>query len=145
MTAWLLRRCAAAIAIVFAVVTLTFLLIHAAPGTPFLPGPERAFDPAAAARLERQFGLDRPLPVQFVRYLEQLAAGNLGDSFSQHRPVSEAIAEAVPNTLVLAGTALLLDFAVGITLGVFLAARARRASAAVVDQVTLFFYSLPTF
>jgi peptide/nickel transport system permease protein len=145
VTVWLLRRVAAAVAIVFAVVTLTFILIHLAPGTPFLPGPERAFDPAAAARLATQFGLNRPLPVQYARYLGQLLHGNLGDSFSQHRPVSEALAEAVPNTLVLAGSALLLDFAVGITLGVYLAARARRASAAAVDQVTLFFYSLPTF
>jgi peptide/nickel transport system permease protein len=83
--------------------------------------------------------------VQYARYLGQLVRGNLGDSFSQHRPVSEALAEAVPNTLVLAGSALVLDFVVGIALGVFLAARARRASAALVDQVTLFFYSLPTF
>ncbi|MGH7568377.1 MAG: ABC transporter permease [Gemmatimonadales bacterium] len=145
MTAWLVRRVVAAVAIVFAVVTLTFVLIHLAPGTPFLPAAERPFDPAVAESLTVRFGLDRPLPVQYARYLSAVAAGNLGVSFSQRRPVAEALADAIPNTLILAATALAVDFALGLALGLFLAARARRLADAALGNLTLFLHSVPTF
>jgi len=145
VTAWLVRRVAAAIGIVFAVVTLTFVLIHLAPGTPFLPGAERPFDPAVAESLAVRFGLDRPLPVQYARYLGAVATGNLGVSFSQRRPVAEALADALPNTLILTGTALAVDFALGLALGLFLAARARRLADAALGNLTLFLHSVPTF
>ncbi len=145
MRAWLLRRVAAGIAIIFAAVSLTFVAIHLAPGEPFLPPDERPMDPAVVARLRRNYGLDRPLPVQYLRYVTQLAHGELGESFSQRRPVAQAIAAAVPNTLLLTITALAIDFTLGIAIGLYQAARARRRSDAALANVTLFFYSLPTF
>ncbi|MBI1967465.1 MAG: ABC transporter permease [Gemmatimonadetes bacterium] len=145
MTAWLMRRLAAAIAGVWAVVTLTFLLIHLAPGTPFLPGAERPADPAVIAELRARFGLDRPLPAQYVSYLRELVRGNLGVSFARRRPVAEALVEAIPNTLVLAGAALCIDFLLGLALGIYQAARARRAADVVLGNATLFFSSVPTF
>ncbi len=145
MTAWLLRRLGAALAIVFAVVSFSFVAIHLAPGTPFLPEQGRPINPAAVARLRDEFGLGRPLPEQYVRYLGALARGHLGESFSQRRPVAEAIATALPNTAVLAGAALLIDFLLGIAIGVFQAARARRSSDVALTNATLFLYSLPIF
>jgi len=145
VTAWLLRRLAAALAIIFAVVTLCFAAIHLAPGTPFLPGQDRPIDPAVVERLRARFGLDQPLPVQYARYLRALARGDLGESFSQRRPVVDAIASAVPNTLVLTGTALAIDFLLGVLIGVVQAARARRRLDVALTNATLFFYSLPTF
>lgn len=145
MRAWLLRRIAAGIAIVFAAVSLTFVAIHLAPGRPFLPPDERPMDPAVVARLQRHYGLDRPLPEQYVRYFVQLAHGELGESFSQRRPVAQAIAAAVPNTLLLTIAALVIDFTLGILIGLFQAARARRRSDVALANITLFFYSLPTF
>ncbi len=145
MTAWLVRRVGAAIAIVFAVVTLTFFLIRLAPGTPLLPPPEHPFDPAVARELARQFGLDQSLPVQYGRYLVQLAHGNLGMSFGLHRPVADAIRDAIPNTLLLAGAALLIDFLLGLALGVYQALRVHRAPDVILGNVTLFLYSVPTF
>lgn len=145
MTAWLLRRLAAGIAIVFAVVTLTFVAVHLAPGEPFLAPEGRPMDPAAVARVRASFGLDRPLPQQYGRYLAALLRGEMGQSFSQRRPVAAAIAGALPNTIVLAGAALLIDFLCGIAIGVFQAARARRRSDVALTNLTLFFYSLPTF
>ena len=145
MTAWLLRRLAAAFAIVLAVVSFAFIAIHLAPGTPFLPEEGRPINPAAVARLRARFGLDRPLPEQYVRYLAALAHGDLGESFSQRRPVSQAIASAIPSTVRLAGAALVIDFLLGIALGVFQAARARRRSDAALTSATLFLYSLPVF
>jgi len=145
VTAWLLRRLAAALAIVFAVVTLCFVVIHLAPGTPFLPGQDRPIDPAVVERLRARFGLDQPLPVQYARYLGALARGDLGESFSQRRPVADAIAGALPNTLLLTGSALAIDFLLGVAIGVVQAARARRRLDVALTNATLFFYSLPTF
>lgn len=145
MRAWLLRRIAAGIAIVFATVSLSFVAIHLAPGRPFLPADERPMNPAVLARLQRMYGLDQPIPVQYVRYLAALARGEMGESFSQRRPVAQAIADAVPNTLLLATSALAIDFTLGILIGLFQAARARRRSDVALGNVTLFFYSLPIF
>lgn len=145
MRAWLLRRIAAGIAIVFAAVSLSFVAIHLAPGRPFLPADERPMNPAVLARLQRMYGLDQPIPVQYVRYLAALARGEMGESFSQRRPVAQAIADAVPNTLLLATSALAIDFTLGILIGLFQAARARRRSDVALGNVTLFFYSLPIF
>lgn len=145
MRAWLLRRIAAGIAIVFATVSLTFLAIHLAPGLPFQPPDGRPMNPAVVARLERVYGFDQPLLVQYGRYVLALAHGEMGESFSQRRPVAQAIADAVPNTLLLTLTALLIDFTLGILIGLFQAARARRRSDVALANLTLGLYSLPTF
>jgi peptide/nickel transport system permease protein len=145
VTAWLVRRLAAAAAIVFAVVTLTFILIHLAPGTPFLPGGDHELDPAVVAQLRHGFGLDQPLPAQYLRYLGRLLHGDPGYSFSLRRPIGELLAVAVPNTLLLAGTALAIDFLVGAALGLYQAARARRRTDVLLGNVTLFLHSVPTF
>lgn len=145
MTRWLVGRIATSIAIVFAVVSLTFCLIQLAPGRPFLPPAEQPLDPAVARQLEAQFGLDRPLYVQYAYYLRELARGNLGESFSLRRPVRDAIVEAIPNTLLLMGAALCIDLLVGLAIGVYQALRANRLPDVVLGNVTLFLYSLPAF
>jgi len=142
---WLLRRLVASVAIIFAVVTLVFILIHVAPGDPCVGSDESARDPAMCPLLIRQFGLDQPLYVQYGRYLLQLLQGNLGYSFSLHRPVRDALAETIPFTLQLAGVALLIDFLVGLGLGIYQALRVNRLPDVVLSNVTLFAYSLPTF
>ena len=145
MAAWLLRRLAAALAIIFAVVTLVFFAIHLAPGTPFLPTGDRPLDPSVEAGLKSRFGLDRPLGTQYLSYLAELARGNLGESFSQQRPVALALEEAIPNTVVLAGTALALELLLGLAIGAAQAAYARRRLDRLLTHTTLFAYSLPTF
>ncbi|MGH7605925.1 MAG: ABC transporter permease [Gemmatimonadales bacterium] len=145
MTAWLVQRVAASIAIVFAVVTITFVLVHLAPGDPFIPRGDQDLDPATIAALRHQFRLDEPLHVQYVAYLNQLAHGNLGQSFALHRPVAAVLADTIPNTLLLTGAALLLDFLLGLAVGVYQAVRANRWPDIVLGNVTLFIYSFPTF
>jgi peptide/nickel transport system permease protein len=145
MTAWLVRRLVASIAIIFAVVTLVFSLIHLAPGDPFTGQIDTIQDPVVRDELRRQFGLDEGILVQYVRYLGQLAHGNLGYSFAQHRPVRDALMEAIPLTLQLTGAALLLDFLMGLAIGVYQALRVNRLPDVVLGNVTLFIYSLPTF
>jgi len=138
---WLLRRLVASIAIIFAVVTFVFILIHVAPGRPC---PENV-DPAVCDLVNRQFGLDRSVPEQYWRYLVALAHGNLGVSFTDSRPVRVAIAETIPFTLQLAGAALLLDFLLGLGLGIYQAGRVNRLPDVILGNATLFIYSLPTF
>jgi len=138
---WLLRRVVASVAIIFAVVTFIFILIHVAPGKPCTEN----LDPHTCDQLTRQFGLDKPLIVQYWRWLVQLAHGNLGISYSLHRPVSDALAETIPFTLQLAGAALLLDFLLGLALGIYQAGRVNRLPDVILGNVTLFIYSLPTF
>jgi peptide/nickel transport system permease protein len=145
MTGWLARRFAASIAIVFAVVTLTFFVIRLAPGDPFMPPPEQRMDPERRRILRERFGLDKPIHVQYVRFLVAMARGELGDSFTHRRPVSELLAAAIPSTLLLAGAALVIDFLLGMTLGVFQAMRARSRTDVALGAGTLFLASVPTF
>ena len=145
MLSWLAGRLLAALAILWAVATLTFVALHAAPGDPFLPGAERPVDPAVAARLRQQFGLDRPLHEQYLRYLGQLARGNLGVSFAQRRSVAAAIGAALPHTVLLGLAALLVDFGLGMSLGVAQAARRGGRLDAALTALTLLIGSLPVF
>ena len=140
-----MARLAAALAIVFTVVTLVFFAIHLAPGTPLLPSGDRPLDPTVEAGLRARFGLDRPLGVQYVSYLGAVARGDLGESFSQQRPVALALEEAIPNTVVLAATALAIDLLLGLAVGAVQAAYARRRLDTLLTHTTLFVYSLPTF
>lgn len=145
MTAWLLRRLVASVAIIFAVVTFVFILIHLAPGEPCVGPAGQIPDPVRCQELIHEFGLDRPVVDQYWRYLVELSHGNLGYSFSLHRPVSAALLETIPFTLQLAGLALLLDFVAGLLLGVYQARHVNRLPDVALGNATLFVYSLPTF
>ena len=141
---WLLRRLVASVAIIVAVVTFVFILVHLAPGKPCL-GQDEIVDPAVCARVSTQLGLDRPIAEQYRRYLVALAHGDFGYSYSLRRPVRDAIIETIPFTLQLAGAALLLDFLLGVSLGIYQARRANRLPDIILGNLTLFVYSLPTF
>jgi peptide/nickel transport system permease protein len=145
VAAWLVRRLAASIAIVWAVVTLTFVLVHLAHGSPCGQPDGRPVAPEVCADLTRRFDLDRPLGIQYVKYLGALVHGDLGESLALHRPVAAALAEALPNTFALALTALILDFVLGLALGIYQAARERRFGDIALGNAALFVNSMPTF
>jgi len=145
VAAWLVRRLAASIAIVWAVVTLTFIVVHLAHGSPCGQPDGLPVSPAICADLTRRFGLDKPISTQYYKYLGALLHGDLGWSFALRRPVAAALAEALPNTFTLALTALILDFVLGIALGVYQAARERRFGDIALGNVALFVNSMPTF
>jgi peptide/nickel transport system permease protein len=123
--AWmtLARRLGAGAGTLLLVLLLVFALLEAAPGSALGPGDDPSLNAADRAALERALGLDRPAPERFLHYLAGLARGDLGISTSQSRPVSRALAAALPPTLLLSGTALALAFALGIALGTRAAAR----------------------
>jgi peptide/nickel transport system permease protein len=140
------RRLGAAAATALLVVTLTFLLAHLAPGEPMLADAERMHaDPARIARIRAEFGLDRPLPVQYARYVGNALRGNLGESFRMRRSVASLIAERLPRTALVALTALALAFVLGVGIALVQAARAGGAADAVLSAATLTAYSTPSF
>ena len=146
MRAYLARRFAQGVAVVALVVTATFALIRLAPGDPFassLDGPSVPQEVRDAWRA--RYGFDRPIPEQYGRYLISITRGDFGYSTSQRRPVRDAIATALPNTLLLMFVALVASFAAGIALGVFQAVRKDGLADRAVGAVTLLFYSMPDF
>ncbi len=145
MARLILRRLAIAVPLLWLVVTLTFLAVHAVPGTvaDLIDNPQ--LGPQARAHIEEQFGLDRPLGEQYVRWLAALARGDLGVSFLYRQPVSRVVARALPPTLLLAGTALTLDFALGILLALIAVARPRSWFDRICTVFSLGLYGMPSF
>lgn len=146
MLRYIARRLGQAAVIVAIVAAITFFLIHIAPGDPFsaiLDNPN--VSEKVRTTLRAQYGLDRPLPEQFVRYVNALAHGQLGWSFSHDRPVSEVLASALPNTLLLMSVALIGSFVLGIFIALIQVARRGSAIDHTLSGITLFFFSMPDF
>jgi ABC-type dipeptide/oligopeptide/nickel transport system permease component len=95
--------------------------------------------------LRAQYGLDKPLPEQFVRYFGQLARGDLGWSFSHDRPVLEVLDTALPNTLLLMSVALIGSFSLGILIALVQVARRGSVVDHTLSGLTLFLFSMPDF
>jgi peptide/nickel transport system permease protein len=142
---WLARRLVASIAIVFAVVTITFFVVHLAQGSPCAAGEVQPLPPDVCQQVCRRFGCDKPLLVQYVKYLDRLLHGDLNESIALHRPVADALADAIPNTFTLALAALVIDFGLGLALGIYQAVRERRIADIALGNVALFVNSMPTF
>ncbi|HEY6089807.1 MAG TPA: ABC transporter permease [Gemmatimonadaceae bacterium] len=146
MLRYLAGRLGQAAMIVAIVATISFALIHIAPGDPFsavMDNPN--VSERVRATLRAQYGLDRPLPEQFVRYVNQLAHGELGYSFSHDRPVAEVLATALPNTALLMAIALLGSFGLGILVALVQVARRGSTTDHALSAVSLFFFSMPDF
>lgn len=142
----LLKRLAQGLIIVWLTTTLTFFLIHAAPGEPFaamLEDPRST--PEIRAAYRAQFGLDQPLATQYGRFLVNVASGNLGVSFTHGRPVSSVLADALPRTLLLMGTALVIGFAAGTVLGTLQGRRPGGWFDRLTGSVSVLVASLPDF
>ena len=132
--------------IVAIVAVLTFVLIHLAPGDPFsavVDNPNVSEN--VRATLRAQYGLDRPLAEQLVKYLGALTRGELGWSFSHERPVAEVLAMALPNTLLLMVVALVGSFALGILVALIQVARRGSFTDHALSAVSLLFFSMPDF
>jgi oligopeptide transport system permease protein len=122
MWRFLLSRTLTAIPTMLAIVTLAFVLLHAAPGGPF--DGEKELLPEVRAGIERAYHLDESLPRQYLRYLGQLLRGDLGPSFQYpDTSVNTLIAEGLPVDAAVGALALLLAFLVGVPLGALAAWR----------------------
>jgi len=132
MLKFLCKRLLSAIPVLWAAVTIAFILVRLAPGGPFTD--ERAYPPHTLEQLHRHYGLDAPLPIQYLRYLQGLLRGDLGPSLTQGgRSVTEIIATAFPVSLELGTWALLVAILIGLPAG--LASALRPGS--VLDHATM--------
>jgi peptide/nickel transport system permease protein len=132
--------------VVVLVATITFFLIHLAPGDPFSAAASNPnVTEAVRAHWREAYGLDRPLPEQFVKYIASIARGDLGWSFSVQRPVADELRDKLPNTLLLMGFALLLSFAVGIGVAVAQVMKPGSPTDRILSGVSLFLFSMPEF
>lgn len=140
----LIRRIAGAVALLWLVLTLTFLLLHAAPGDPamLLISPTAPAD--EAARLRESLGLNSPLPVQYARWMGGVVSADLGESITLRRSVASALAEAMPVSLGLGIASLVLSYVVGVGLGLVQGAR-RGAVDRAITIATTSLYAVPTF
>lgn len=142
---YVLRRVLQLLPTTAAILLVGFLLIHLAPGDPVLALAGENGDAEYYAFVREKFGLDQPLPTQLATYAGNVLSGDLGTSYVQGRPVAEVIAERVPATVLLTGTALLLSSVVGTGLGVFAATRRRRWPDVTITVATLMVYAAPVF
>jgi peptide/nickel transport system permease protein len=141
----ILRRVAASLLLVWLVASLLFFLLRAAPGDPaqFMLPPGASAE--EQARLRTQLGLDAPVATQYLRWAARTAVGDLGESFSQRRPVIAVIGDALPVSLFLGISSLTLTFIIGVSLGAVQAARLGSRTDTALTLATTAVYAAPSF
>ena len=139
------RRLIGAVAVIWLVLTLTFVLVRAAPGDPAA----LLISPGASAqdvqRMRTELGLDRPLAVQYARWSAGVLHGNLGESFALRRPVRTVIADALPISIALGAASLFLTFAIGVPIGMVQARRRGTAIDRALTIASVAVYAAPSF
>jgi peptide/nickel transport system permease protein len=145
MKTYIARRLLALVPVALVVATVAFVLIHLAPGDPasVIAGPDASAEDVQ--RIERQLGLDAPLPVQFMRWFGRLARGDLGQSIFLRKPVTEAILDRVEPTLLLTLFAIAISILIGVPAGVLSARYHNTATDQVLMVIALLGVSIPNF
>lgn len=139
------HRLAAALVLIWLVVTLTFVLVRLAPGDAAAILVSPTATPEDAARLRAELALDAPVVVQYAKWMGGLLRGDLGESFTQRRPVSAVLGEAIPVSLGLGLSSLLLTFVVGVAIGTLQAARRGTVVDTALTFATTAVYAAPSY
>jgi peptide/nickel transport system permease protein len=126
MVWFILRRAGSAVIVLFIASVLIFLGIRALPGDPAVVMAGEEASPAVVEAIRHEFGLDKPLPAQYLDYLGQTLSGNLGRSTQDQLPVKDILVERLPVTLELAALALGVAIVVGVGAGIVAAVRRDR-------------------
>ncbi len=145
MTRYIVRRLLGAVPLVVGVATIVFFAVNLAPGDPTARFLSPGLSQEVIDQMRRNFGLDQPLLVRYVRWLGAMFTGDFGFSFSHSRQVLDVLADFLPNTLILSASALLVAFVFGVLLGTIQAVRQYSALDSGLSVVLLFFYSVPSF
>ncbi len=144
MLSYTLRRIAGLIPTLLVIITVSFCVVRLAPGGPF--DQEQALPPAVRANLERLYGLDQPLTVQYVHYLRGLLRGDFGPSLRQRDfTVSELIAQGLPLSATLGLAAILLAVLTGIPAGIAAALWRNRGADYCITTLAALGLALPSF
>lgn len=147
MLLYAIHRLLQLIPVVFVLTVLVFGFVQALPGDIIdtLAGDEAVEDPAVRAALEKEFGLDRPVYVQYFKWLDKIAHGDFGKSLITRRPVSVELLERIPATVYLALVGIALSLIIAIPLGTIAAVRRNSATDYAVQTTSLIGISIPEF
>ena len=145
MRGMVLRRLAMLVPLVLFVVTLTFVVVQAAPGSYADTIDNPRLSPETRELIRARYGLDRPPLEQYLSWLGAVLTGDLGVSFLYKEPVSRVLTRALPPTLLLAGTALLLDLVLGLALALAAARRPFGWADRITTLLSLGLYGIPSF
>jgi len=142
---YLMNRIVGLIAVMFIVATIVFVIIRVTPGDPaaVMLGPEASQQDISALRT--QLGLDRPLPLQYVTWLGQLARGDLGQSIFLNKPVLSALADRAEPTFWLTIMSLLIATAIAVPVGILSAVKRGTVLDQSVLSFSMFTSSVPSF
>jgi peptide/nickel transport system permease protein len=145
VTGFLIRRLLQTLVVLFFVTIITILLVHLFPGGPVraLLGPRATA--AQVASYNHLYGFDRPLYVQYGRWVGQLLHGNLGYSLKLNQSVTSLLFQDLPKTVILVGIGTAVSLIVGIPLGVYQAVRRYTVGDYVLTGISFLGYATPTF
>jgi peptide/nickel transport system permease protein len=151
MTTYILRRLLLVIPTLFGITLLTFLLVRLAPGNAALlkggsgENGGRAMTAEQREETIKLYGLDKPPLVAYGDWVGRIVRLDLGESWIDHRPVTEKIAERLPLTISLAGSALLLSYFIAIPLGMVAALKRGQRTDRAISFTVFVLYSIPSF
>lgn len=146
VTGYLIRRFLQALAVVWLVTVITFLLLKALPGGPVraMLG-TRAGNAALVAALTKQLGLDKPVWQQYWNWLDALLHGNLGFSYYYNQSVDSLLTQRLPKTVLLVGLSTVLALVIAVPYGIFQAVRRNKAADHVGTAFSFLFYGMPVY
>jgi peptide/nickel transport system permease protein len=142
---YLLRRVGVSLITLFIATVVVFVGVRALPGDPAVALSAESSNPEVLHAIRVEYGLDQPLPVQYVKWVEQALQGNLGTSPKTGLAVSESLAERLPITLELTVLALFIAVAVGVPIGILAAARRGSVADYVASTTAIAGLSVPHF
>jgi len=145
VTAYLIRRVLHALIVLFGVSLIVFVLLHLLPGGAARASLGLRANPASIRAFDQQYGLNQPLPVQYLVWIGQVLRGNLGFSYKLNQSVDSLLAENVPRTLVLMGAATIIAIALAIPLGILQAVWRNSVGDYALTALAFLFYSMPSF
>ena len=145
MGSYILKRLISAVPVLFGITVIVFLIMAMIPGDPATAILGSYATPENVDRINRALGLDKPLVQQYFIWLGNILHGDFGRSYTQNRPVIDIITERFGNTLILAGTSLVLCSILGLLAGIVSAVRQYGFTDKLVTLFVLIGISVPSF
>jgi len=143
---WLARRALQAVVTALIALTLLFFLIRSLPGDPLaILSEDRPLTSEQVRDLQRRYQLDQPVGAQFTSFMGGALRGDFGTSIQYGRPVTQLVLERLPRTLLLGAAVLLINFTLGLWLGVQQALHRGRPLDRILTTLSLTGYAMPSF
>ena len=142
---FLAKRLSQSILILFGVTLITFCLSFLMPADPVRMIAGRSATQATVESIRKELGLDKPLPVQYIKYISRLVQGDLGRSYKQKTQVSELIWSRLPATLLLMAGTIFFELLIGLPAGIFAATRRGKSADNWIMAISFAGVSVPQF